>query len=73
MGIPNMAWDLPDRTDLGSWMKFQKSASDEELIVITFVKILGFSEKDISTALNVSAGTVRYRVGKAVRQIGAQT
>jgi DNA-directed RNA polymerase specialized sigma24 family protein len=52
-------------------MKFHRSASDEEIVAASLSKLLGFAEQDIAVGLNVSIGTVRYRIGKAVRQIGA--
>jgi hypothetical protein len=69
--IPSSAWALPERADLGPWMKFHRSAADEEIVAVTLMNILGFSENEIAHGLNVSVGTVRYRVGNAIRKLGA--
>lgn len=69
--IPSSAWALPERADLGPWMKFHRSAADEEIVAVTLINILGFSENEVAHGLNVSVGTVRYRVGNAIRRLGA--
>ncbi len=73
-GRPNYAndsgWILPAKVDFGPWKEFQKSAQEDELLVLIWSKILSFSDDDISIGAEVSAGTLRYRVGKALRKLG---
>jgi hypothetical protein len=70
MTLPSSAWNLPKDIDLATWVRFQKDASDEEIIALVLAKILGYSEDEVAKGLEVSPGTVRFRIGKAVRQLG---
>lgn len=69
--MPESAWILPDHVDIAPWAKFQKDAADEQVIAVVLSRILGFSDQDIAEGLNVSLGTVRYRIGKGIRQLGS--
>lgn len=57
--------------DLASWEKFHRASSDAEITAIVLTKILGYSEDDAAKAFQVSLGTMKYRVAKGVRQLGA--
>lgn len=61
---------LPPDVELRAWLKFKKDASEQEIVALVLAKILGFSEDDIARGLDVSIGTVHYRVGKGTRQLG---
>lgn len=63
-------WVVPNNVDLGAWREFQKLATQEELLVVIWSKILNFSDKDIAQGLGVSVGTIRYRLSKALRKLG---
>jgi len=64
-------WVLPSGLDLGPWREFQKKATQDELLVVIWSKILGVSDKDIAEGLEISEGTVRYRLGRALRKLGS--
>jgi len=68
---PESGWVLPDHVDIAPWAKFQKDAADDQVIAVVLSRILGFSDQDIAEGLNVSLGTVRYRIGKGIRQLGS--
>lgn len=74
-GNPNIStesgWALPTDLDLGPWREFQKQSTQDELLVVIWSKILGISEQDIALGLGVSEGTVRYRLGRALRKLGS--
>lgn len=74
-GRPNISTDsgylFPDGSDLGPWKEFQKNAQEEELLATVWNMLMDISEDDISKALGLSAGTVRYRVGRALRKLGS--
>ena len=74
-GNPNFTneagWNIPTDIDLGPWREFQKLATQDELLSVIWSKILGFSETDIAQALGISEGTVRYRLGRALRKLGS--
>ncbi len=63
-------WLVPQTIDLAPWREFQKKVDDEECLMVIWSKILGLKDEDISTALGVTIGTVRYRAGKGLRQLG---
>lgn len=66
-------WNLPDGTDLGPWREFHKHAASEELEAMIWSQILGLPDQDIAQALNLPEGTIRYRVGHALRKLGELT
>lgn len=66
-------WILPKGFDLGPWKEFQKNATEDELLVIIWSKILGINDEDIAQALGITEGTVRYRMARALRKLGAMT
>jgi hypothetical protein len=73
-GLPNTsaqsAWKLPANTDLGPWREFQKNAEDDELVSVIWSRILKYSDEDIAQGLELTQGTVRYRLAKAIRLLG---
>jgi len=73
-GRPNYSleagWLLPEGLDLGPWKEFQKQAQEDELLCLIWSKILKIADEDISMGLGVSVGTLRYRVGRALRKLG---
>jgi hypothetical protein len=76
-GLPNSSiesgWLIPGDIDLGPWREFQKNATNDELLTLIWSKILNYSDQDISEALGISTGTVRYRLARACRKLGSMT
>lgn len=76
-GRPNTSvesgWLLPEGVDLGPWREFQKSASEDELLTVIWSKILKIEDDDISEGLGITQGTIRYRLGRALRKLGTMT
>lgn len=74
-GNPNIStdagWMMPPDLDLGPWREFQKLATQDELLAVIWSKILEIPEKDIAQGLGISEGTVRYRLGRALRKLGS--
>jgi hypothetical protein len=64
------AWLIPEGVNKAVWIKFYREASSDEITTLIFAKILNYPETQIAEALVVSIGTVRFRIGKAVRQLG---
>ncbi len=56
--------------DLTSWKAFFNSVDPVEVEAVLLSQILGFSDLEISDALGVSEGTVRYRTGHGLRKLG---
>ena len=73
-GLPNSSmesgWLVPANIDLGPWREFQKNATNDELLTVIWSKILNYSDQDISEALGLTVGTVRYRLARSFRKLG---
>jgi len=67
---PESGWLLPAGIDMGPWKEFQKLAQEDEFICLIWSRILKISDEDISLGLGVSVGTLRYRIGRALRKLG---
>lgn len=63
-------WSFPPGVDAQAWTKFHKDSSDAEIVALVLAKILKFPEDAIAEGLNVSIGTLKYRLGKGMRQLG---
>lgn len=76
-GRPNTTvesgWLIPEHVDMGPWREFQKSASEDELLTVIWSKILKLDDNDISEGLGITQGTIRYRLGRALRKLGSMT
>jgi hypothetical protein len=76
-GRPNTSvesgWLIPEGADLGPWREFQKTASEDELLTVIWSKILKINDVEISEGLGITQGTIRYRLGRALRKLGTMT
>ena len=61
---------LPPELDINVWMSFVGQGEPTEVEAVLLSKILGFSDEDIAEGLGVTAGTVRYRIGRGLRHLG---
>jgi hypothetical protein len=64
-------WKLPEAVDFNAWKSFQKNAPEEELLALVWSLVLGISDEDISAGLGITQGTIRFRVGRALRKLGS--
>lgn len=76
-GKPNTSvesgWLIPSGVDLGPWREFQKNSAQDELLTVIWSKVLKISDQDISEGLGITQGTIRYRLGRALRKLGTVT
>lgn len=76
-GRPNTSvesgWLIPNGVDLGPWREFQKNATQDELLTVIWSKVLNIEDEDISAGLGITQGTIRYRLGRALRKLGSMT
>ena len=66
-------WLIPTGLDMSPWKEFQKSSHEDELLAVIWSKILKIPEADISLALGITEGTLRYRIGRGLRKLGGMT
>lgn len=59
---PNIDW-----TD---WFEFLKIGKANEVSIVLWVKVLGFKQEDVASALKITEGTVRYRLNKGLMCLG---
>lgn len=64
-------WLLDKEVGLGPWQQFRKETVEDEFLVLIWSKILKFSDESISKGLGVTTGTIRHRVGRALKLLGA--
>jgi len=73
-GRPNTSfesgWLIPENVDFGPWREFQKLSSEDELLTTIWSKILRFKDEEISEGLGITQGTIRFRLGRALRKLG---
>jgi hypothetical protein len=67
---PTDSWVLPQTIDISIWTRYQKDAADEDIMALLFSLVLGVSDQDLADGFQTSVGTIRYRLGKGVRQLG---
>lgn len=58
---------------LEPWIKYQKSCRPEEMVCLVLREILQLSESRIAEALNLSEGTIRYRISHGLHTLGEFT
>lgn len=61
---------LPPEINLDVWRRFQRDASEDEIMTILFSTVLGISDADLAAGMKTTVGTIRYRLGKGIRQLG---
>jgi hypothetical protein len=64
-------WRIPPGADLAAWSKFSRAVSEDERLAIAFAHILKFAQDEIADGLSISLGTLRHRLGRAARSLGA--
>ncbi len=55
---------------IDAWRKFQRDATEAEVVAVALGKILGIKEDVVAAGIGVSLGTIHYRIGKGVRLLG---
>lgn len=61
---------LPKELNIGAWNQFMKDSKEDEMLLVTWSKILNISDYDIARGLGLSEGTVRYRVSNGLKKLG---
>ncbi len=61
---------MPQGISFGAWRQFHKESSVEDLVSVVLSQILCLEDATIALGLGVTTGSVRYRVGRGLRQLG---
>lgn len=64
-------WQFPPELELDTWKEFQKKANEEELLALVWSRVLKIEDENIAVGLGLGEGTVRFRVGRAVRKLAS--
>lgn len=67
---PRAVWQVPKNLDIAIWGRYQKDAPDDDVMTLLFSLVLGLRDEEIAEGFQTSVGTIRYRLGKGVRQLG---
>ncbi len=74
-GRPHMTkqlgWTWPHDINFGPWMEFQKNTIWDEFIVSVWAFFLKYSDEEIAQGLEMTPGTIRYRLGHALKKLGS--
>ncbi len=62
---------IPDEVDMSSWVQFKKEADESEFLAVLWSRVLKFRDDEISIGLGVTVGTIRHRVSRGLRKLGA--
>lgn len=62
---------LPERSNWGPWFELRKNLNEKEFRSLLYSKILKFSDSEIAAGLSLPVGTVRYRIGRALKMLGS--
>ena len=62
---------LPAGVSIQPWIKFNKNTSDDEILAFILAQVLKFSETEVAEGLKISIGTLRHRVSRGIRVLGA--
>lgn len=71
MGTASIGWIVPPGLDFEIWREFRAVSSEEEMLIAVLSAVLNFSDEEISRAVEISEGTVRYRAGHALSRLGS--
>lgn len=63
-------WLVPGDLDLGPWLEFRREGNRDEFFVLLTVKVLRFPVDVVAVGIKESTGTIRHRLGRALRQLG---
>lgn len=61
---------IPNDVSIGAWKEFRKLTPSDEFLAVLWTQILKIPDSDITHALGISRGTLKYRVARGLRQLG---
>lgn len=61
---------IPADFDLQVWRRYQKDAPEEDVMATLMKHLFQATDEQLAEGLQTSVGTIRFRLGKSVRQLG---
>lgn len=61
---------IPSDFDLQVWRRYQKDAPEEDVMATLMKNLFHATDEELAEGLQTSVGTIRFRLGKSVRQLG---
>lgn len=71
VGFESRLCDIPKDLSLSDWREFRRRASEEEFLAVLWAKVLRVPESRVAAGLEVTEGTVRYRLNRGLRLLGS--
>lgn len=66
----DLRFSLPASFKPRQWIKFLKETPTQEVQAFLWIHVLDFNLVEVARAIEVSEGTLRHRVGRALRSLG---
>lgn len=66
----DLRFSFPTKFQPRQWIKFLKETPSQEVQAYIWVHVLDLNLPEVAMALEVSEGTLRHRVGRALRSLG---
>lgn len=66
----DLRFAMPKGFEPKKWLEFLKETPNQEVQALLWIQVLKFDLPEVARALGVSEGTMRHRVGRALRSLG---
>lgn len=63
-------FEMPKNLNTAAWIELKKRVEEAEYAAILWSQVLKFSDDELADGFGVSPGTIRHRVGRALRELG---
>ena len=63
-------FELPKNVEIAAWKELKKRVEWAEYDAILWSQVLRFTDDELAEGFGVSPGTIRHRVGRALRELG---
>lgn len=69
-GVLQRSFRHTESIDWSGWQEFVRKSSKQEVSAVIWVKVLKFPEELVAEALEISSGTLRYRLNRGLLKLG---
>tara|TARA_B100001248_G_scaffold262716_1_gene261414 strand:+ start:9887 stop:10339 length:453 start_codon:yes stop_codon:yes gene_type:complete len=61
---------VPESIDLSLWQQLLRESKEEEALFLIWSHVMNISDHNIAKGMGLSDGTVRFRIGNALKKLG---